>query len=224
MVDNYPGNSRQQRDDAGRAAPKAKPVVAERPKIEQIVSKPVVPKKKSLTQRFVDNLTNINFREVVTGVVMEVLVPATKDMIVDGGIQAIERAVYGESKGGRSKIGHLAAKSGHTAYNRMSSTSIRRDPRQDPRRPVSRVAHASGALDDLLPFENRQEAEDVLAELADLINKYGSTTVMDMKEMCGIPAYHTDAKWGWTDLRGSQIMRRRGEYFLELPDPEELPS
>jgi hypothetical protein len=75
---------------------------------------------------------------------------------------------------------------------------------------------------DEIVLETRQEAEDVLDSLFELVDRFGSASVSDLYELVGVKATHTDEKWGWEDLRGTTPSRVRGGYLLDLPDPEPL--
>jgi hypothetical protein len=68
----------------------------------------------------------------------------------------------------------------------------------------------------------RVEAEEVLDRLFDILNKYQTVSVSDLYELVGITANFTDEKWGWTELRGSQVAKVRNGYLLDLPRPEPL--
>jgi hypothetical protein len=88
-------------------------------------------------------------------------------------------------------------------------------------RQMSPRARARHNFDEIV-LESRQEAEDVLERLYDLVEQYGSASVSDLLELVGIAATHTDQKWGWEELRGAHATRIRGGYLLDLPEPEPL--
>jgi hypothetical protein len=83
----------------------------------------------------------------------------------------------------------------------------------------SRTRHDFGEIE----IPNRQEAEEVLDRLYDILSRYGSVPVADLYELTGIHSSHADHKWGWTSLRGAKIRTmRNGGYLLDLPNPEPL--
>jgi len=63
------------------------------------------------------------------------------------------------------------------------------------------------------------EAEEVIDRMFDLVSRYEVVTVADLYELVGVSGEYTDAKWGWTDLRGAAAMRIRDGYLLDLPRP-----
>lgn len=70
-------------------------------------------------------------------------------------------------------------------------------------------------------LSTRAEAEETLAQMDDIIGRFGTTSIADLYEMLAIDeVYHTDEKWGWDNLRGSDVQRlRNGGYILVLPKP-----
>lgn len=71
-------------------------------------------------------------------------------------------------------------------------------------------------------MESRPEAETVLDNLYDILNKYDVVSVSDLYELVGITPQHTDQKWGWTTLQGAGVSRMRDGYLLNLPEPQPL--
>ena len=70
--------------------------------------------------------------------------------------------------------------------------------------------------DDLI-FENREDADEVLSTLNDLLNRYPSVSIADLKDLVGITGRYTDNKYGWTDIRQAYIERTRDGYILRMP-------
>lgn len=76
---------------------------------------------------------------------------------------------------------------------------------------------------DQIIIGSRQEAEEVLDRMYDLISRYDAASVADLYELTGIESAHSDYKWGWDNLRGSSVGRvKGGGYLLELPEPVSL--
>lgn len=76
---------------------------------------------------------------------------------------------------------------------------------------------------DPITFDTQAEAEQVLRELRDKINRTGIATVADYYTFSNQKVYPTYYNWGWTKLDqvtiysyGSSGIRR---YALKLPDP-----
>ena len=207
-MENYPGNSR-----------KAKEEKNEQKEVKKVIAGEAIRKKKPLSRRFMETFVGgDDARSVWQYVLGDVLVPAAKDTISDAVSQGIERMLFGESRGryqARSR-----ASSSYTSYNRYSSSSPF-SRREEPRREMSRRARATHDFDEII-LELKVEAEDVLDNLYELVQKYDTATVADLYEMVGQTANFTDEHWGWTDLRGAGVTRVKNGYLLDLPRPEPL--
>ena len=185
-------------------------------KIEQVTITKVTKRKKGLGKRFVETFAGGDDARTVFGyVVLEVVVPATKDLIADVGTQAIERFLYGEGRSAPRRPG-AARSTGYTNYSRYSQARPV-EPRE-----ISKVARARHEFEEVV-ISSRPEAEAVLSAMYEVLEKYKAISVADFYDLVGITAGHTDIKWGWEDLRGTTIVRTRaGGYVLELPKPEPL--
>lgn len=231
----YPGNSRREREEKRPQPPEKytkptgrKPEKSEepaKPRVQQIVTDPdkVKRRKKPLSRRISENLFGSDAQSVGSFIMMDVLVPAMKDTVTSMVSEGIERLVYGDNaRGGRRPVGSTH-RSGHVAYNRMSESSLtrRRDPRDEERVSMSRRGRANHDFEEVV-LDSRVEAEEVLSTLYEILNKYDQVAVADLYSMLGISGTYMDEKWGWEDLRGAQVVRRRGFYLLDLPAPEPL--
>lgn len=70
-----------------------------------------------------------------------------------------------------------------------------------------------------LVLSNKEEAELVLERMNDILIEFGVVSVMDLKELMGLPIDHVDQKWGWLDLPEAHIRQIREGYTLDLPEP-----
>jgi len=187
--------------------------------VRKIVSGDAVKKKKSLGSRFREALGGKDGQSVPDYIMYEVLGPALKDMVTDAVIQGVERLVYGEARHStRRSANHRGpiGSSSHISYNRYSA-----NPRDT--RPVmshrARASHDFGEIE--LP--THAQAEAVIAQMDEFIDRFGHTSVADLYEMVDLEAAYTDEKWGWTDLRGADVRRTRaGTYILILPRTEPI--
>lgn len=183
-------------------------------KVAPVVTGEVKRRKKPLGKRFQDTFLGGDARGTAAFVIGSVLIPAAKDMLVETGQQFIERMVYGDSK--RRSINRSPNPAGHFSYNRVGA------PDRPPAPAISRRARARHEFDEIV-LQSRGEAEEVLDRMFDLLSRYDSVSVADLYELTGIQSAHTDQKWGWADLRGSQVTRTRsGGYVIDLPEPNPL--
>ena len=216
-MEEFPSNSRKQKEPV-------KAEVEEPKKFEKVTSGEVVRRKKPLSKRFKEIFVGDDSRGVAEYVLLDVLIPAAKDMIVDAGQTALERKFYGETRSHARRSAARGTPFGHTPYNRYSSNDPFRRPasREDPRNAgMTRRGRATHNFDEIL-LATRVEAEEVVDRLFDAILRYDSVTVGDLYDLVGAERSYQDTKWGWTDITGATVRRTRSGYLLDLPRPEPL--
>lgn len=87
------------------------------------------------------------------------------------------------------------------------------------------ISRQSRELQDFteVEFETWEEANDVLTNMRDLLNKYEQyVTVADFYALSGVSHSYNDRMWGWTDLSSAYPLRDGGCYILVLPKPVSL--
>jgi hypothetical protein len=209
MVEELPGNSR-----------KARETPQEDKKIEKVVTGEVSRRKKPLGKRFAETMFGTDGKGVVQYIVLDILIPATKDLIADVVTQGIERSLFGEARSSSRRTGSRPTSSiGHVNYSRYSASPLA--GRRDEPRELSRRARSTHEFDEIT-LATRTEAEEVLNRMDQLIEKYETVSVADLYELLGVTSSYTDEKWGWVDLRDASIRRVRDGYLLDLPKPESL--
>jgi hypothetical protein len=213
-VDSFPSNSHRNTEPAKPEGEK---------KVEKVVTGKVVTRKKPLGSRVASVLFGTEAKNSWQAVAQDVVVPAIKDMVTDAISQGVERLVYGESKS-RPRRGPIFGggfQGSQVSYNRYSgSTPVgRASGREQATRPISRQARASHNFDEII-LATRVEAEAVLEQMYELLSRYEQVSVSDLYELVGVSGEWTDEKYGWTDLRGSDITRVRDGYLLNLPRPD----
>jgi hypothetical protein len=207
-IPDYPPNS-----DASKRNP------LDDKKVERITSGEAKRKKKSLGKQFKETFVGGDARTAARYVVMDVLVPAARDMIVDMGVAGIEKFIFGEARRRRGPTPPPSGPQGYFNYNRPYTPTGSR--MTGPERVMSRRARAAHDFDEVV-LESRAEAEEVINRLFEIVSRYESATVADLYELVGLSSVHTDHKWGWTNLRGAGVSTTRDGYLLDLPEPEPL--
>ncbi len=210
-MDEYPGNSHSER-------PPIRPEVtrSEEPRIERVTVNAVTPRKKSLGKRFVDSFAGgDDAQSVISYVILEVVVPATKDMIAEGASQFVEGLLFGDRRPSARRPG---TRTGYTNYSQYSRSST---PRRDEPREVTKLSRARFDFAELV-ISTRVEAQQVLDAMYEALEKYRAISVADFYDLVGMSSQHTDNKWGWESLNSVRIIRVGGGYILDLPKPEPL--
>ncbi len=214
-MDEFPANSQ-----------KAKATDAPREKLNPVTSAEPVRRKRGLGRQFKETFFSGSAREAAEYMVVDIVVPAVRDMFADAMQSGIERLIYGDRtpgpSRGRSRSSIMNNTAGHVNYNSMAPTQRETKPSQAQQKMLSRRSRARHNLDELV-IQSRQESEEVIDQMFDVLSRYGVVSVADLYELTGIQSGHTDMKWGWTNLRGAKAVRlRQGGFLLDLPDPEPL--
>lgn len=86
---------------------------------------------------------------------------------------------------------------------------------------MSRRGRARHDFDEIV-LATRAEATDVLDALFELSSKWEEVSVADLYGLIGEEPNHVDETWGWRSLQGADVLKVRGGYLLDLPDPQPL--
>ena len=212
-MSDFPGNS-----FTGKGEPDPANTPEEK-KVKQVTAQAATTRKPGLGKKFKSTFFGGDAKTAGNYVIFDVLIPAAKDTMVEGVSQLMERVVFGDSRRRGPRRGMTQPPSGPLGmvnYNRYAMQQ------EDQPRSMSRRARANHDFDEII-LNSRQEAEDVIEKMFDIVSRYDSVSVADLYELVGLPSQHTDQKWGWLDIRGSRASRLRGGgYLLDLPEPRPL--
>jgi len=206
---NIPGNSHKSRE--------AEPASEPREKVEKVVSGNVVTKKPPFWRRLGRSIVAEDATNLGDYVLMDVIVPAVKNMLYDIVTMGAGRTLYGASRARRSTFGSGAGPVGamKTAYHRVNEADRERAPMND-------KARASHDFDQIV-LETRGDAVNVLEGLISIVNHYGQVSVSDLYDLVGVSGSFADRRWGWIgSLDESDVRQVRGGFILDLPRPVEL--
>lgn len=178
----------------------------ERPKVEKMVKGQVVQKEKSLGEKIRDSFLPDDVTDVKSYLIFDVAIPALKDLVSDLVCKGTDAVLYGESRGrskpaGKTTFGNAT----YINYNTLSS-----------RKPQTSTQSTRMSSNDIV-LADKGEAEAVLDNLIECVDKYGMVSVGDLYDLVGISAEHTDYKYGWTNLTTASVSRVREGYLIKLP-------
>lgn len=209
----FPGNSH---NPVGDNTPK------EKKDIQKVITGEVIQKPKSFGKRFRAIFFGGDFKGVVRYVTADVMIPAIKNVIVDSAIEGVKRLVYGEGAYRRryqDPRDPRDPRRTNYAYNRIPEryrTTMLPDQPPYPG-PRTRRPDASDVL-----LASREDAENVLERMGDIIDKYETASVADLHDLIGLPTTYVDNDWGWTRITGASIRQTREGFLLELPAVEHI--
>lgn len=211
-MSSIPGNSHKDRV-AGNES------IGEREPIEKIVEGKVVSRKLPWYTRFARSMVADDASQVGDYILTDVIIPATKNLILDMISQTTERVLFGTSNGRISRMRRSPL--GMSLRDQVNYSGVSRDRDRDSRRFMSREARARHDFQEIV-LDDRIEAEEVIAGLVSRIARYGSVTVSELYEFVGITGSHADRRWGWTDLVTADVRQVPGGFLLDLPEPEPI--
>jgi hypothetical protein len=73
-----------------------------------------------------------------------------------------------------------------------------------------------------LKYSSKEDAEKVLEALKNLLPKWGNVTLADLYDLSGLPTTHAHQKWGWAHFDHSSIHQNENDWWLILPEAEEI--
>lgn len=152
--------------------------------------------------------------EMASGLAVDVLAPALRDMIWNTLSEGLQKVVYGEVRSTRgSRVGGSMMTNYQNRFTPVSQRAV------DPHRGESRRARSAQDHKEII-LESRAEAMLVLERMNDLIQHYEVASVSDLYNLVGIEPNFTDRKWGWDDVSAATVSRLRdGGHVLNLPRP-----
>lgn len=178
-------------------------------KIEKVISGDAISRKKPLGRKMKDLFIGADVKSVMAYVATDVLLPAARNMIVDASTKGIERMMYGDRAIQRRNGGFTSRVSYNSPVNRGFVQHRHISQQQD------RATRRQTREDVIL--SSKEEADLVLERMQDVISDYEVVSLADLYDLIGFQTHHTDNKWGWSDLRGSQVQQIREGYLLDLP-------
>lgn len=176
-------------------------------KVEKIVTGKVITKKKTGFQKIADSFINEDMPKVKDYILKDVLVPSLKKAISDIVRNGIDMLLYGETSSSRKRL----------PGEKASYRQYWDNPSRDRREPV-REQPARYGLDYDFVLESRGQAEGVLDQMEDLIDRYGIVSVADLYDMVGESTKnHCTHNYGWTNLIDAKVVRVQDGYWIKLP-------
>lgn len=189
-------------------------------KIKKVVSGEVKVQKRGIGTKVKNLFVAADLKSVVAYVAYDILLPAAKGMIVDGAARGVERFIYGDIRPGR-RGGMPGERSRITYGGIVDRGRDDRDPRTRPPSNLERSRYPRSGQNDYI-FATRQDAEETLDEMLRILEICDVVSVADFNEIIGVRGPFTDQKYGWEDLRGTEIRDVRKGWMIELPPPEPI--
>ena len=172
-------------------------------RVDKVVKGGVRTRKKTGISKLAGVFISDDVNNVGEYLVMDILVPTLKkaalstlDMILNGGTPTYT---------GRSERSKVTYRSYGSYYD---------EPRE---RRGSASVRTRFDYDDIV-FDSRGDAEAVLDEMINVLDRYKCVTVADLYDLAELTQPYTSKKYGWTSLRTAEVVRLNGGgYIIKLP-------
>lgn len=180
----------------------------------KVVKGKVRVKKKAWTKRMAEAFGAREGQGILDYIFYDIIVPATKNMIIDSISDGVAMA-FGESPRRR---GRSRDRSARYDYDRVSYIERDRRRRDDDRRDLR---YSSSIRDyENIVFDNKDDADEVISTLVDIIDRDGQASVSQLYRAAGVsePDYAV-GNYGWFKLGSAYARRVSDGYVLDLPKP-----
>lgn len=177
----------------------------------------VEPKKKGLFHGFFSKFINDDIGDVKDYIIDDVLIPSIKKVVSESINSAVDMMLYGERQSPRER-----GRGSYTSY------SAQYRPYRDPRERGRSVRPGNGRVSNFdissVAFTTREDAENILADLQDLVDDYGEASVADFYSLADMDneITHVDHRWGWFNLSGAHVIRSHDGYSVQMPRLREI--
>ena len=208
----YSSNSKTQRPSAEN----------ERPLPAQVVpTGQAVARKKSIRKKFREQFAGDDAKTVGVYLLVDVVVPALKNLLYDLGNEGLKRTLFGGSARPGAVgtiIGSTLASTSRTAYSSFSKAAPNPATQIGPSTEMTPQQRAMHDFSGII-LQSREQAYQIIDVLSGLIDDYGAATVNDFYACIGQTPEFTAVKYGWKSLGSAEVRHIREGYLLEMPRP-----
>lgn len=170
-----------------------------------VVKGPVKMKNTPTKRTFTDTFLTGDWNTIKSYLVNDFLVPTAKKAIEE----TIRMFLWGSAGGRRdSNVPYISYNNSYGQNNnRFATTPATTSTRFD--------------YQNIVLF-SRGDAEEVLMQMQDTINRYGFVRVADLYDFVNMSAPHTANRYGWRNIRSARVVHENDGYVLDLPRAEPL--
>lgn len=179
-----------------------------------VLSGEVVMRKAPIGRRLKQIFFGGDFKGAARSTVADVLIPDMRELVWDSFTGFAKKIVFPSGRDQQRGRSPLDTRS-RTTYN----MPLQRPSVMLPNQPPYLSRHGRMQVEDII-LPTREDCEQVLDYLTDIIDKERLATKADLMHALGRPWDFTAQSWGWGFLGNAEIMQLREGYLLDLPPME----
>lgn len=168
--------------------------------IKKVTTGTVKVKKKSFIEKFFGSFIAEDAGSVKDYIIDDILIPG------------IKKGIYDVIVGGLEKLFGTKSSARRTTASTVSYRDYYDRNKAEPIRPTNRGYE----FDDIL-FDTKDDANEVLESMYDILDRYAIVSVADYYDLIGQPAKYTDNNYGWDSLTAATLVRYSNGYGIKLP-------
>ena len=199
-MDNYPNNSNKAKN--GSKPKDVKPVITGKTELKK-------------SNKLMKVLLSDNIADIKSNLVSDVLIPIIIRTVSDIGHNALDVVLGGQGnrRGVRSNVERYSWREPISYENRYRNGDRRYRETEERSYDYSNIMYYS-----------RNDANEVLKGLDDLVCRYGIATVLDLYDLSnrGNETRPSDSKYGWDNLRSARVERVGSKWTISLPKAMEI--
>lgn len=170
--------------------------------------------KQSTGKKIMRSFISDNTEGIGSTILMDYLIPAAKETLLDVVINTLNVMFYGEARGRGSRSTDRRGRGSYVSYRDYSRYDRDKDRFHDRDDDYRRIS-----TDDVV-FDNRADADEVLRSMEEIVESYGVVRLADFYELAGVDTSNWQAnKYGWSSLRNADIQGTRDGYVIRFPRP-----
>lgn len=168
----------------------------------------VVKGKKKERNRFLSLFFAEDIDDIRSYLFEDVIIPTIKKGIVDVVTEGINRLLNTNYKASSSTASKYSYKA---YYDDKTKGKVLTDTKRD-----------RGYTYDGIIYDTRQDAEEVLNAMTDILDRYQFVTVGDLYDLSDLTPASTAYKYGWSNLREATVERIREGFIINLPKAQPI--
>ena len=184
--------------------------------LQKVITGEVKENKKGVLKKFTSTFFSNNFHTAVDATMERVISPNIKQTIAESITNVIYSMLFGSNStpaNGNYYNRNNSIWGSNVSTFRYSGQNINYSGVSNPNKSVQYDIPSYNEL----TFSDRIDAEKVLDEMGEIIDRFSQVSIADLYQLVGLPTVSTQNNYGWKSLKGADVVSVRGGYLIKLP-------